>query len=208
MVRLNGEVRGIPSPHDRILFAHNTKVIQFPPQIGVNTDYVLVYGTLRKGGSNYRLLKDAEYCGTFPVLGFQLGTGLNCRYTGHPGDATMMDLFYLGHFNATAHAEHHLSLDSLEGTRYDGYQTTIVPISHNGSLIQAKMYQILRGSDLNASGDIKNRNYSDQLELSNEDYQNAAEKCVYITEEANRYFETAGESEEEIHPAGRHEAVV
>lgn len=138
------------------------------------TPYVLVYGTLRKGGGNYRtyLEKYSSYVGTYRLKGFQL-TGIKASYTGVPTESIVVDLLEIQPERASkTHATQNTSyrymyeinyqLDKLEGcctTRNGGYTATILPIidpRDEDNILMAKLYQnfgIYKNDEATPTGD-------------------------------------------------------
>lgn len=116
------------------------------------TPYLLVWGTLRKGGGNYnRLLnnENVEHVGSFIFPGF-IANGITGCYTGDSNYGTVVDLFKI----TNNYLEINESVDALEGIRLSvknmvnnpdgGYRQMIVnmidPESNNAIL--AKMYYV------------------------------------------------------------------
>lgn len=138
------------------------------------TPYVLVYGTLRKGGGNYPkyLEKYSRYVGTYRLKGFQL-TGIRASYTGQPNQSLVVDLFEIQPERSSKTAatqstsyrylyEVNYMLDHLEGcttTRNGGYTATILPIidpTNDDEILMCKLYQnfsVYKEDQPNPNGD-------------------------------------------------------
>lgn len=80
------------------------------------TDYFCVYGTLRAGMSNNRLLDGCEHIGTYTVTGLRYNGGLSASYTGNPQDNLVVDVFKVTEENRL---EKNIRVDGLEGIYID-----------------------------------------------------------------------------------------
>jgi gamma-glutamylcyclotransferase (GGCT)/AIG2-like uncharacterized protein YtfP len=122
----------------------NVKTTGTPVELSFNkeTEYFLVYGTLRLFGSNWNwsLKESCEHVQTMELKGFKKDNGIACMYTGDGNDYTVVDLF-------KAKEETDLSalndaLDSLEGSP-EWYNPLLIPVQlENGETILAKFYEM------------------------------------------------------------------
>lgn len=125
--------------------------LTFPAGYSFVTPYILVYGTLRVGQSNYDNFKldvHSQHLGTFCLRGWQL-SGICATPTGDPQDYLVVDALKIVP-GKSAHQtmgvyEIMYQLDTLEGVHANAYTQTIVPILYkeegkDAKKVFAKLY--------------------------------------------------------------------
>lgn len=125
-------------------------MVDLPTGVAFVTPFILVYGTLRLGQSNYkRLLTDTQHMGTYELPGWIL-SGINSGYTGDPKDTIVVDAFNLG-INADGIVktpleiyEKNYQLDELEGVLRGGYNTSLLKL-HNTPTEAPGIFKIYNG---------------------------------------------------------------
>lgn len=121
--------------------------INFPSGVTVVTPFILVYGTLRKGGGNYkRLLTDTLHVGTYKLPGWALHS-IFIGYSGSKKHYTVVDLFDIRKRAAGIERtdlelyELNYQLDSLEGVlRYGNYTSTYMLVTVDKTVLPVKIY--------------------------------------------------------------------
>lgn len=76
------------------------------------TDYFCVYGTLRAGMNNNRLLGGCEHVGTYNIAGLRYNGGLSASYSGNPADSLTVDIFKVPE---ALKIQKNIRVDALEG---------------------------------------------------------------------------------------------
>jgi gamma-glutamylcyclotransferase (GGCT)/AIG2-like uncharacterized protein YtfP len=128
-------------------------------QYGNNEDfqYVAVYGTLRKGYGNHRLLNDQEMIGTGKTdnLYTMYASGIPYVTEDQPTHNVTIELYKVAN-------DRMRNLDSLEG-HPTFYERKLTPVTVDGKTYQAWLYFCDgRGAQLVESGD-----YTDYRKLAN-----------------------------------------
>lgn len=97
--------------------------------------FLLVYGTLRLGKSNYKkFLTTSKHIGTYELPGWKL-SGILSGHTGNPKDVIVVDAFNLGQNpdgmvkTALELYELNYQLDQLEGVMRGGYSTSLIQLN-------------------------------------------------------------------------------
>lgn len=127
----------------------NKAIIECVGEYSVVSPFLLVYGTLRMGKSNYNhFLKGyVDYQSTYRLQKFNL-EGICANYTGKVSDTIVVDLFKfkidtIG--SVIKMHEIHCQLDQLE----TGYERWLIKIINTDNIeIQAKIYPYTQGVDL------------------------------------------------------------